>query len=225
MVGVAGIGWITRQAFGCVGRGERTSLSDDVGLDGPARTALFDRVPRNFGRLDRVSRLTIASVSLALRDAGCTASPERKQDIGIIGTGPSGSLSADLSYFRDYLECGRKLARGNLFIYTLPSSPLGEAAIHTGLLGPLLYLADKRASLSSVLGTAAEMLSLCEAEAMLAGRTDEEGSFYVLLQRGSESISGGFCDADQAYAIAERSASIDQLVEEFKAMKGKWVLS
>jgi len=221
MVGVAGIGWITRQAFGCAGRGERTTLSDDVVLDGPARTALFDRVPRNFGRLDRISRLTTASVSLALRDAGSTASPERKQDIGIIGTGSSGSFATDLSYFRDYLECGRKLARGNLFIYTLPSSPLGEAAIHSGLLGPLLYLADKRASLSSVLDTAAEMLSLGEAEAMLAGRTDEDGSFYVLLQRCFKSINGCFCDVDQACAIAERSASIDQLVEEFMAMTGK----
>ena len=64
-----------------------------------------------------------------------------------------GSLQSDLEYFRDYLEGGRTLSRGNLFIYTLPSSPLGEAAIHFGLLGPLLYAASEGNALTAVLDT------------------------------------------------------------------------
>jgi len=42
--------------------------------------------------------------------------------------------------FLDYVQAGRKLGRGSLFIYTLPSSPLAEAAIHFGLQGPVLYI-------------------------------------------------------------------------------------
>ena len=45
-----------------------------------------------------------------------------------------------MAYFQDYVSGGRKLGRGNLFIYTLPTSPAAEAAIHFGLAGPLLYV-------------------------------------------------------------------------------------
>lgn len=60
--------------------------------------------------------------------------------MGLIGTNRAGSLEANRLYFSDYLQAGRVLARGNLFVYTLPSSPLAEAAIHFGFQGPMLYM-------------------------------------------------------------------------------------
>ncbi|MGQ9499188.1 MAG: hypothetical protein ACUVQ6_02265 [Dissulfurimicrobium sp.] len=62
-------------------------------------------------------------------------------------------------YFRDYLDSGRRLARGALFIYTFPSSLLGEAAIHFGLKGPLFRVSVPGGGLSIAVSMAADMLS------------------------------------------------------------------
>jgi 3-oxoacyl-[acyl-carrier-protein] synthase II len=86
-----------------------------------------------------------------MKDAGFSCIPQKKQDIGIVGASDSGSMQSDIDYFKDYLDCGRTLSRGNLFIYTLPSSPLGEAAIHFGLQGPLLYAASAENPLMTAL--------------------------------------------------------------------------
>ena len=93
-----------------------------------------------FGRFDAASRLVAISVALALYDADIDYAKGKKKDIGILGTSPDGALDSNLAYFRDYVGAGRKLGRGNLFIYTLPSSPLAEAVIHFGLQGPILYM-------------------------------------------------------------------------------------
>ncbi len=222
MVGIKGIGWIAGGEYGCLAQDKRFTLDDDGTLDELNRKGLFTHPFRNFGRLDRISRMTAFAVALALRDAGIAYSPERKQDIGIVGTNSSGSLATDLLYFRDYIECGRTLGRGNLFIYTLPSSPLGEAAIHFGLQGPLFYAADGRTSLGMVFETAAEMLLLGEAEAMLAGIAEQDGALYAVLGRGR---GAPICDINEARGIAEQGGPLAGMIRDFQAMKGKKVSS
>ena len=123
-ISVYGIGWLTAAGYGCIGSGVQVSYGPAEGLD-THRQAIFPRPFRNFGRLDDASRMTASVVALALRDAALSPSPTCKQDIGIAGTSREGSLVSDLNYFNDYVENGRTLSRGNLFIYTLPSSPLG----------------------------------------------------------------------------------------------------
>ncbi len=59
------------------------------------------------------------------------------------------------------------MARANLFIYTLPSSPLAEAAVHFGLQGPLLYLRNQNRSMESLLSAARRMIDEGQAEMML----------------------------------------------------------
>jgi 3-oxoacyl-(acyl-carrier-protein) synthase len=165
--------------------------------------------------------MTASAVALALRDAGIPYSPERKLDIGIVGTNGSGSLATDLLYFKDYVESGRTLGRGNLFIYTLPSSPLGEAAIHFGLQGPLLYAADGKASLSMVLETAEEMVLLGEAEAMLAGTADGQEALYFVLAKDKKDRECALCDFREAHLIADKGLSVVDTIQEFRAVKGK----
>jgi 3-oxoacyl-[acyl-carrier-protein] synthase II len=217
MVLVMGIGWITGREFGCIARGERSRFEDD----GHGRKGLFTHPFKNFGRLDRISRMTASAVALALRDAGIPYSPERKLDIGIVGTNGSGSLATDLLYFKDYVESGRTLGRGNLFIYTLPSSPLGEAAIHFGLQGPLLYAADGKASLGMVLETAEEMVLLGEAEAMLAGTADGQEALYFVLAKDKKDRECALCDFREARLIADKGLSVVDTIQEFRAVKGK----
>jgi hypothetical protein len=136
---VTGSGWIGMRGFGS---GRRTEATWD------ARDRLADHVSsppdgkasRNYGRFDLPTRLVCHAVHLALQDAGYGADRPCPIGTGLIGTGDVGTLGANLAYYRDFCDHGKVLGRSNLFIYTLPTSALAEAAIHFRLLGPLLFL-------------------------------------------------------------------------------------
>jgi 3-oxoacyl-(acyl-carrier-protein) synthase len=184
-----------------------------------ARTTLkervFSRPFKNFGRLDEVSRTTASAVGLALRDAGLECSPERKQDIGIVGTNALGSLGADADYFRDYLDSGRTLSRGNLFIYTLPSSAVGEAAIHFGFLGPALY-ASGGGGLLTAFDAACEMIDSGQAAVMLAGEADRGEALFFVIDGNDSAGTEYVCGLDEARALADARGAA--LAEDFIRM-------
>lgn len=136
---------------------------------------------KNFSRFDKLSKVTCCLIALALKDAGIKYYQERKQNIGIIGTNKKGCLNSNLAYFKDYLQAGRKLSRGNLFIYTLPSSSLAEAAIHFNLQGELIYVNFLEDQTSSLLSYAAEIFSSQGNKAMLAINADENGGTCFVL--------------------------------------------
>jgi 3-oxoacyl-(acyl-carrier-protein) synthase len=215
MIAITGIGWINGEEYGCILKKIRESYKD--GLLPKKKILPFSY--KNFGRLDHVSRLTCAAVALALKDADIECSPERKHDAGIISTNASGSFDTDMLYFRDYLDSGRTLSRGNLFIYTLPSSPSGEAAIYFGLQGPLLYIAGKNNSAVNALRTAAEMVLDKEASVMLAGMAETDHAFYFVLK--SECNAGGdvLCSYNDAMKLLEKDLSVKDMVHEFQKLR------
>ena len=138
---VTGISWIRTGEHGtaCRGRvGTQASLRELYG------TLCADETIRirfkNFGRFDEESRRVCLAVALALQDSGLVPGNGAAHDTGLLISSVAGARSACLAYFDDYVREGRKLGRGNLFIYTLPTSPAAEAAIHFGLTGPLLYI-------------------------------------------------------------------------------------
>lgn len=51
-----------------------------------------------------------------------------------------GSHQQNLDYFQDYVEFGRTTGRGHLFVATIPTTPMCEAAIAIGAHGPAYYL-------------------------------------------------------------------------------------
>ena len=218
-ISVQGIGWVTGEGFGGIAGGIHRRFVPGEGADHLARMGIFSHPFRNFGRLDGISKLTVSAVALALRDGGVDYSPAFRQDTGIIGTSSAGSLVSDCDYFRDYLDNGRTLSRGNLFIYTLPSSPLGEAAIHFGLMGPLLYAAGKEPVLVPVLEMAGEMLSAGETDRVLAGTAGDRAALYLLL--GREHGGSSLCSLDDVVAVAGREPGIADMVEELTILKGK----
>jgi len=221
-ISVRGIGWITSSEYGCVRTGVRQDFTAGGGHEALLKKGIFTSPVKNFGRFDRVSRMTCYSIGLALRDAGIEYSSTRKQDIGIIGTNAEGSLRSDIEYFRDYLAGGRKLSRGNLFIYTLPSSPLGEAAIHFGLLGPLLYVTGTDTVLTMALDAAKEMLLAGETPIMLAGRADDDEAVYFVLGAGPGTDSAEFLGFAEARNLAETCSDAAELAHNYQlAYAGK----
>jgi 3-oxoacyl-[acyl-carrier-protein] synthase II len=212
---VRGIGWLTQEGYGCVRSGLRQEYETGEGVHTLPKRDIFSHPFKNFGRLDTISKMTAYAVSLALQDAGIEYSPLRKQDIGIVGTNAEGSLQSDKEYFRDYLEGGRTLSRGNLFIYTLPSSPIGEAAIHFGLLGPVVYAASEKNALTAVIDMAGEMLLADEAPVMLAGKAEADEAVFVVLERDPGRERSTLCDLALARTLVEETPGVRGLVRKF----------
>ena len=146
---ICGQGWIKKNKYGLGDKGQGQKYVDLRSLYARLKEeGIFRFSVDNFGRFDQASKLTVIAIALAFADAKFFYAKGRLQDVGILGTSVDGSTDTNLAYFKDYLKAGRTMSRGNLFIYTLASSPLAEAAIHFGLSGPTLFLGyDKNLSL------------------------------------------------------------------------------
>jgi hypothetical protein len=173
---VVGSGWIGQRGFGS---GPRT----DAVWGRPEDLAIHVSSPpggkasRNYGRFDLPTRLVCHAVELALRDAGYGSERQLPEGTGLIGAGDVGTLAANLAYFGDYCEHGKVLGRSNLFVYTLPTSVIAEAAIHFRLRGPLFFLASRpegelgpalRAAEDFLAGGAVPCMMVCDATPSVA---------------------------------------------------------
>jgi 3-oxoacyl-[acyl-carrier-protein] synthase II len=218
-ISIHGIGWIRKEEYGCIMKGKRLSYTDGKPANALSGKDIFPYPFKNFGRLDLLSKMTCRAVALALDDAGTGYSPEKKQDIGIIGTNADGSLQSDVQYFKDYLESGRTLSRANLFIYTLPSSPLGEAAIYFGLQGPVLYATGGDKSLAAITAMAADMTFHNEVSAMLVGTAGEDEAVFFVVMKKTDSTRSVLCDIDSAMEIFNNTETVYGIIKEFSNIK------
>ncbi|MCG8429880.1 MAG: hypothetical protein MJA29_01730 [Candidatus Omnitrophica bacterium] len=165
---VTGIGYYLRGQAGCrynapvfSGSGAR-EIAKKLYSKG-----LVPAQPANFGRFDRATLSAYLAAVLSVHDAGMVPG-ERKRHTGIIGSSAEGALEANRAFFGDYLSAGRKTARANLFVYTLPTTPLAECALALGLTGPLLFLQYEEELLGRLLEQAAMMIADARAQGMLA---------------------------------------------------------
>lgn len=110
---------------------------------GPETLAVIGFAPKRWGRMDRISRLTVVEVGRALRLAGLLRDEPEKVGVsttgGLIGATRYGCLATDLA-FAESMSGGLDLASPTLFSYTLPNTALAEAASHYGLIGPVYAL-------------------------------------------------------------------------------------
>lgn len=214
---IRGIGWVTSAGYGCIRSCVLHPFLQSESINAVPKQDIFSAPFKNFGRMDGISRMTAYGVALALRDADIEYASAKKQDIGIIGTSRDGSLQSDIDYFKDYIAGGRTLSRANLFIYTLPTSPLGEAAIHFGLMGPLLYASRKNQALLADLDLAAEMILNNETHTMLVGQAEEDASLYVVLQ--NDQRDNAICSLESARMIMQSEPKIDDMIRQFSLMR------
>ncbi|MDH3981912.1 MAG: hypothetical protein OES84_03315 [Kiritimatiellaceae bacterium] len=172
---ILGSGWLTRTAYGSDKQNRNIEYASRTTLRGLGKEdGLFVYPVKNFGRFPELAQRVCYVTALALQDAGLNYSKEEKQDIGLLGTDEFGCESANLAYFQDYVDGGRSMARANLFIYTLPSSPLAEAAVHFGLQGPLFYYRNQDASVDSLIATARRMIADGQADYVMVYELDSE---------------------------------------------------
>ena len=140
-VHITGIGWITAAGKGC-GRNHAHFSMPGGQLPQIKASDITDEPYPNFRRLDAYSRLGLAAVAFALRDAGLDQW-EVKRDIGIIVATVYGCLGTDVDYYMTVIPEGGANASPALFSYTSANSFLGEAAIYFGLTGTGFALAEQ----------------------------------------------------------------------------------
>jgi 3-oxoacyl-[acyl-carrier-protein] synthase II len=178
---VTGVGWVNGTGMGC-GRDRTFFASQDEVLPKISRNDIFHKPFPHFGRLDRYSRLGIAAIALALKDAGMNEW-EEKRNIAVIASTVYGCLNADGDYFDTVMVEGGRLSSPNLFAYALPNTYLGEAAIHFGLTGTTFVINESSLSGISCLNIAMESITNGEYETVIMGICDA-GSPPSLEMRG-----------------------------------------
>jgi hypothetical protein len=174
--------------------------------------SLFSYPVKGFGRFDRVSQMTCCVTALAFHDAGMPYAQERKQDIGILGTNSDGCLQSNLDYFNDFVANGRTLGRANYFVYTLPSIPMSEAAIHFQCRGPLLYMRFPRKPVASLLRQADGMILRGESTAMLAVSASEEDAQCFMMRRVDDVPGEQVFRLEKVIEVAERGLPVGEMI-------------
>jgi 3-oxoacyl-(acyl-carrier-protein) synthase len=196
---IAGAGWVSSTAMGAVCK--ELEYGTEGNLRQTLKTAgiLTERV-KNAGKFDATTNRAFCAAALALHDAGF---PRQWRNAALIGTGGEECTLANQTYFEDYAGHGRQLARANLFIYTLPTSPLAEIAIHFKLDGPLFYTSEK------VVSTARRFLASGDADAVLALWMEEH--FTAALLFSSED--------DNRLESFQSLKTPEQLIEYFSSQR------
>ncbi len=185
------------------------------------REDVFPEPNLRFGRLPQYSRLGLAAVAFALRDAGMEHW-KTKRPAGIVASTRAGCLATDIDYYNTVLPEGGGLPSPNLFSSTLPTCFLGEAAIQFGLTGPTLIVNDPVEDGLSGVRRALESLSSGECGTMLAGHIDlppepalrgirlrHAGALFLVLESARASVVPGYGTLDLSPEGAVRHEGIE----------------
>lgn len=122
-----------------------------------------------FGRLDQFTRIGLSAMALALADAEIDEhATHKKRNLGIVCSTTSGSSVTDRDFFHSF-QNNPQLASPGLFVYTLASSFLGEAALRFGIKGATLSLAEPQPSGRAAISTAVDLLADGDDEIIIAG--------------------------------------------------------
>jgi len=130
---------------------------------------VLNALPKEYGRFTPDSRKILCLLAKTLKG--------KKGNIGIILVNDDYCVEDNLKYYKDFITAGARLGRANLFVYTLPTTPIAESAIYFGLTGPLFYLGGNE-DLRFVLAQAKIMVKSREAKGMVVVVKKEKG-FYA----------------------------------------------
>jgi len=227
---ISGIGWVTAASMGC-GKDHDSFSMPDARLAAVERKSVFDRPYRNFARMDEYSRLGLAAITFALRDAGLEQW-QTKRDIGIIAATEYGCLWTDIDYYATVIPEGGTLASPYLFAYTLPNCLLGEAAIRFGLTGESFVVNGSAGTGLVSMQLALGSMATKEYETMICGVCDLgrppqfgatndvcPGALFYVLETAADSKrqTYGELDLDTDGGIRFNRSEIHNLVELVQA--------
>lgn len=167
---ITGMGWVTVGGMGC-GRESKCFDMTPGSVPPVSRKAVTDKPFSHFGRMDEFSKLGLAGIAFALRDAGLHEWTE-KRPIGIVASTVYGCLQTDMDYYDTVIQGDGGQGSPILFSYTLPNCFLGEAAGHYGTTGLSYVIHDPCFAGLSSLSALLLNMRLNEFEKGLAGIVD-----------------------------------------------------
>lgn len=129
--------------------------------------------PANLRRMDRIGKIVVSAVKLALDDSGLDLGKEDPHQLGIsIGTGLGSSDTVD-QFFRSLLKEGPVGAQPLLFQTAVPNAITSHCAIEYGIKGVNITFSHKETSTEMAMVYAYHLLKEGRAEVILAGGGDE----------------------------------------------------
>jgi 3-oxoacyl-[acyl-carrier-protein] synthase II len=143
--------------------------------------------PANLRRMDRIGKIVVSSVRLAIDDSALNLKEEDSNRIGIsIGTGLGSSDTVD-QFFRSLLKEGPTGAAPLLFQTAVPNAITSHCAIEYGIKGVNITFSHKESSTEMALTFAYHLLREGRADAILAGGGDElsEPLYHVYSMLGA----------------------------------------
>jgi 3-oxoacyl-[acyl-carrier-protein] synthase II len=192
---VTGFGWVAVDGLGEGKSGTFHGFSAGE-LAPVTRQDLFDRPDRRFGRMDSFSKLGLAAITFALRDAGLEEWQE-KRSVGILADTFSGCFQTDCDYFNSVIPDEGVFASPQLFAYTLSNTFLGEAALRFGLTGNCQVvnccaddgLAVIRQAIESIHWGEDERVVVGFCELSSNGALNAPGALFMVLEAAAEARS------------------------------------
>lgn len=137
-----------------------------------------------FRRSSAHAKAHLIAASAAMYDAGLP----RGGNLAVLSCGREGSHEQNLAYYHDYLEFGRTLGRGHLFVGTIPTTAMCEAAILLEAHGPAYYL-DTAGDLNKLLEEVELLLADDETIPAVLGFFPHAGTLHaVVFRRGTSAL-------------------------------------
>lgn len=119
---------------------------------------LFSAPISNYSRFPDSAKAVCATCALLMKAADISYADEQPRNTALLTTGFSPTIQLNEAFFYDYAANDRVLARGNLFIYTLPTSSIAEASIYFGFTGPCYYFEADRDVFGQLLRSAEQLV-------------------------------------------------------------------
>jgi 3-oxoacyl-[acyl-carrier-protein] synthase II len=142
--------------------------------------------PANLRRMDRIGKIVVSAVRLAIDDSGLNLKEEDSGRVGIsIGTGLGSSDTVD-QFFRSLLKEGPIGAAPLLFQTAVPNAITSHCAIEYGIKGVNITFSHKESSTEMAMTFAYHLLREGRADVILAGGGDElsEPLYHVYSMLG-----------------------------------------
>jgi 3-oxoacyl-[acyl-carrier-protein] synthase II len=149
--------------------------------------------PANLRRMDRIGKIVVSAVRLAIEDSGLDLKEEDPGQIGIsIGTGLGSSDTVD-QFFRSLLKEGPLGAAPMLFQTAVPNAITSHCAIEYGIKGVNITFSHKESSTEIAMIFAYHLLKEGGADVLFAGGGDElsEPLYHVYSMLGGLSPGRG----------------------------------
>ncbi|HXK34662.1 MAG TPA: beta-ketoacyl-ACP synthase II [Dehalococcoidia bacterium] len=128
--------------------------------------------PKELRRMDRNGQFAVASALEAVADAGLTIDESNRDDVGVIFGSAGGGYGLLLEQNEIFLKSGYRRVSPFLISNMLPDAASGHVAIAIGAAGPNMAVASACSTGTGAIGEAWETIRRGDAEAIVAGGTD-----------------------------------------------------